>query len=248
MKKLMYFVLLGSMIIVLTACNGNSDKSTSQTQPTAEEKDEANPITSITSIDKLEDYAANDVKNTIETMEKDRDNLSKEINSYEKYVSNKDKIEAFYKKTIDETNALGIRLRECSLRYAKLIVDSNKKYEDKYDELKGIYKYIYEDAGKDMYDIYDDVLKEVYRIFYDGILKDAYNTVEYDDWSDTRSDEYDLWSDTRSDVYDIWSDARSDIYDFYSDVTSNIYSEDDERVQKNINDFKNDIDKLKKEK
>ena len=38
---------------------------------------------------------------------------------------------------------------------------------------------IYEDAGKDMYDIY-----------YDGIIKDAYDTEDYDVWSDASSDIY----------------------------------------------------------
>ena len=49
---------------------------------------------------------------------------------------------------------------------------------------------IYEDAGKDMYDIY-----------YDGIIKDAYDTEDYDVWSDASSDIYEFHSDLRSKVY-----------------------------------------------
>lgn len=65
---------------------------------------------------------------------------------------------------------------------------------------------IYEDAGKDMYDIY-----------YDGIIKDAYDTEDYD----------------------VWSDASSDIYEFQSNLRSEVYDHDDERGRRRWISLKN---------
>ena len=61
------------------------------------------------------------------------------------------------------------------------------------------------------------------------------------------SDEYDRWSDSSSEVYDVWSDCGSDIYDFWSDVKGEIWDDDLEKAQKKIENFKEDIDKLKSE-
>ena len=95
---------------------------------------------------------------------------------------------------------------------------------------------IYEDAGKDMYDIY-----------YDGIIKDAYDTEDYDVWSDASSDAYDDWSNCISDIYDVWSDMQSDIYEFQSDLRSEVYDHDDERVQKKMDKFKKSILRMKED-
>ena len=76
-------------------------------------------------------------------------------------------------------------------------------------------------------------------------MEDAYETVEYSEWSDLRSDEYDMWSDTRSEVYDNWSDFRSDLYDFWSDIRSELWDGDVDKAVKKIDDFKEDVDKLK---
>ena len=51
----------------------------------------------------------------------------------------------------------------------------------------------------------------MYDIYYDGIIKAAYDVVDYERWYDARSDAYDDWYDARSDAYDIWYDTRSDI-------------------------------------
>lgn len=84
---------------------------------------------------------------------------------------------------------------------------------------------IYEDAGKDMYGIYDKTVKNMYDIYYDGIIKDAYDTEDYD----------------------VWSDASSDIYEFQSDLRSEVYDHDDERVQKKMDKFKKSILRMKED-
>ncbi len=68
----------------------------------------------------------------------------------------------------------------------------------------------------------------------------------YSEWSDARSDEYEWWSDTRSNVYEDWSDMRSDIYEFQSDLRGELWSDDIDKAQEKIEDFREDIEKLNK--
>ena len=142
-----------------------------------------------------------------------------------------------------------IRLYEYALEYANIVVNSNSDSYDKYDDLKGIYDCIYDDAGKDIYNgIYDGVLKDMYKAFYEGVLDDSPDDDGYSKWSDTCSQEYDWYSDACSDTYDFYSDTSSDIYDFYSDVGSAIYKDDMSKSTKtqSIN-LKQKIEKLEKQ-
>lgn len=98
-----------------------------------------------------------------------------------------------------------------------------------------------------MYDIYDKTLKDMYDIYYDGIIKAAYDVVDYEQWYDACSDAYDDWYDARSDAYDIWYDTRCDIYDFQYDLRSEVYDHDDERAQKKMDKFKKSILRMKED-
>ena len=55
------------------------------------------------------------------------------------------------------------------------------------------------------------------------------------------SEEYSWWSDARSDVYSEWSDARSDVYGLWSDLRGDVYSGKDEKAQKELDRFEEDI-------
>ena len=79
------------------------------------------------------------------------------------------------------------------------------------------------------------------------IIKDAYDTEDYDVWSDASSDAYDDWSNCLSDIYDVWSDMQSDIYEFQSDLRSEVYDHDDERAQKKMDKFKKSILRMKED-
>lgn len=87
----------------------------------------------------------------------------------------------------------------------------------------------------------------MYDMYYDGIIKDAYDEIDYDEWYDVHSDAYDDWYDARSDAYDIWYDTRSDIYDFQYDLRSEVYDQDDERAQKKMDKFKKSILRMKED-
>lgn len=203
---------------------------------------------SANSIEELNDLVSKDVENSISELKTEYEQLKGEINTYDKYSENTDKIETFYNNVSKTNNELCLKMYEYSLKYAELIISSDKSFEDKYDDLDEIYDNIYDDAYDDIYDgIYDGVLADIYDDFYNGILEEAYDTVPYDKWYNARSDEYDLLSDTRSDVYDALLECRSDIYEFCSDLRSDILKKDAEKAEKTIEDFREDIKKLRED-
>ena len=202
---------------------------------------------SASSLDEIEEMASKDVEDTKEKLESERDALSEKITDYNSYTKNVDKVKAYYDDALKQTELLSIRLREYAYKYAELIMNEDASYKVKYKDLSGIYDCIYEDAGKAMYDIYDKTVKDMYDIYYDGIIKDAYDTEDYDVWSDASSDAYDDWSNCISDIYDVWSDMQSDIYEFQSDLRSEVYDHDDERVQKKMDKFKKSILRMKED-
>lgn len=192
----------------------------------------------VSTLDGIEAAVSEDVENTISGLEKEFDSLKSEIDTYDKYLQNTSEIEDFYNKIVKTNEDVCIRLYEYALEYANIVVNSNSDSYDKYDDLKGIYDCIYDDAGKDIYNgIYDGVLKDMYKAFYEGVLDDSPDDDGYSKWSDTCSQEYDWYSDACSDTYDFYSDTSSDIYDFYSDVGSAIYKDDMSKAQKRIDKF-----------
>ena len=239
MKKL---VCLG-LCLILSGCT-----STLVAKNDSERKVNVNVIeVSASTIDEIEKMAIKDVEDIKAKIESERDALSEEITDFDVYMKNVDKVKAYYDDALKQTELLSIRLREYAYKYAELIMNEDVSYKVKYKDLSGIYEYIYEDAAKAMYDIYDKTLKDMYDIYYDGIIKAAYDVVDYEEWYDARSDAYDDWYDARSDAYDIWYDTRSDIYDFQYDLKSEVYNHDDERAQKKMVKFKKSILRIKED-
>ena len=217
MKKLMCL----SLCLVLFGCT-----SAPVAKNNVEKKMNVNVIeVSASSVDEIEEMALGDVEETKEKLESERDALSEKITDYNSYTKNVDKVKAYYDDALKQTELLSIRLREYAYKYAELIMSEGASYKVKYKDLSGIYEYIYEDAGKALYEIYDKTVKDMYDIYYDGIIKDAYDT-----------EDYDVWSDVSSDAYNDWSDLRSEIYDH-----------DDERAQKKMDKFKKSILRMKED-
>ena len=239
MKRLMCL----SLCFILCGC-GNAPVS----QNAEVKKVNVNVIeVSASSLEEIEEMASKDVEDTKEKLESERDALSEKITDYNSYTKDVDKVKAYYDDALKQTELLSIRLREYAYKYAELIMNEDASYKVKYKDLSGIYECIYEDAGEAMYDIYDKTVKDMYDIYYDGIIKDAYDTEDYDVWSDVSSDAYDDWSNCLSDIYDVWSDMQSDIYEFQSDLRSEVYDHDDERAQKKMDKFKKSILRMKED-
>lgn len=260
MKKKLYILLLTICVVLISACSNKAAYNTSvqtsspfpkesiaESQNTMEYKDnKTNGTKELTSFEELNKVVSTDVENTTVSIQTAYEELVSDIDTYDKYLQNADRIETFYNRVYEDTILLCIRLREYSINYAEAIMYSNKSNDDKYENLEEIYDCIYDDAGDDIYDeIYDDILNEIYDAFYNGILDDAYDDVPYDEWSEARSNEYERWSDLRSDIYEDWSDFRSDVYEFWSDMRVELWDGDIERAEEKIDDFHEDIEKLK---
>ena len=210
--------------------------------------DTGNGAISAGTTDELKALVKKEVEDRVASMNATLEQLETDLDTYEKYIENDEKMESFYSGMIEETKALCIAMREYGLAYAKLIFSDGYPREDRYDDLEDLYDDIYDDAGDDIYDgIYDELLDDVYDVFYDGVLDDAYDITIYKEWADARSDEYERWIDARSDVYDEWSDLRSDIYGFWSDMRSDAWDDDMEDAEEDMQDFQEDIDELKEE-
>lgn len=219
--------------------NDNTSLKTEETEIPTESKNITNGT-----IEELNNTVSKDVEDTIAELNEEYEQLKAEINTFDKYLANNNKVESFYTKIYETQNALCIRMRKYSIQYVEIIIASGKSNDEKYDELEELLNNVYDDAGKDIIDeIYDGVLDDMHDDFYDGIIDDAHDTVDYDVWSDARSDEYDRWSDARSDVYNNWSDYRSDVYNFWSDVRGEIWDDDIKSAEKKIEDFRKDIEK-----
>lgn len=266
MKKITVWGLAVVTAVSLAACgNGKETKEeTVAVQTTAEEStDEENAVEikddlpaeeqkpaeaaagQPEALEKLQQAVEQDLSDTVTALNADYERLKTEIDSYDVYREKPEQVEQFYEHVNTVNWELCMRMREYSLACAGMILDSDKKFGEKYDDLEKLYDVIYDDAGEDIYDeIYDGVLDDIYDVFYDGILEKAYDTVPYGEWSEAREQEYDWWSDTRSEVYDTWSDCRSDIYDFWSDMRSKVYDKDQERAEKEMEDFAAKITKL----
>ena len=197
-------------------------------------------------LEEFENYIASDVAKTIAGLTAEYETLISEIDTFEKYQENTGEIEAFYDHVFEVTDQAFIRLREYSVDYAQMVIESDLSFDDMYDELDEIYNWIYEDACDELYDeIYDGILEDMYDTYYDGIIEDGYDLVAYKVYSELHSEEYDMYSDCRSDVYDAYSDCHSDIYDFQSDVNGKIYDENMDKAYEALHKFVAKIKKMK---
>jgi len=260
-KRICVLLLLGLCLVSVSACGEKvvSDsisnvqdsfqtKETSKSRDTEETRESTgDEAEKQIGFGELNEVVSTDVENTVSAIHSEYEKLVTDIDTYEKYLKNTDKVKAFYEQVCEDTRYLCIRMREYSINYAEEIMASGKSSSDMNKDFEELYDCIYDDAGDDIYDeIYDGILDDIYDDIYDGVLDEAYdNGAPYDEWSDARSDEYDWWSDARSDVYDEWSDFRSDVYDFWSDMRSELWDDDIERAEEKIVDFREDIEKIK---
>lgn len=252
MKKLLSLLLIVGIVMSMTACGGNAtNNEQSEIDGNATNNEQAEKITSLKAAETFEELEAaieKDIDGKIGELTKEVENFLAGIDTYEKYSTNIDAVKAFYANLIDKTSLLCIGLREYGVAYAEFILESDKSFTDKYDDLDEIYDIIYKDARDEIYDeIYDEIFDEMYDALYDKIMDDAYDKVPYKTWSEIKSAEYDLWSDSKSEVYEIWSDCGSDVYDFWSDMRSAIYQNDTEKANKKIDKYKKDIEELYKD-
>ena len=260
MKKIIAILLAVTMLLSLAAC-GTETPQNSDTQPGTSSTDATTPpettdkpadysysidLTGVTNLEELEVRIEEHLAATIASLNSQWENLAAEIDTYEKYVKNTERVSEFYETVIAETDQMCIMLYEYSAAYARMILDSDMSADDKYDAIDGINDCLYEDACDEIKDeIYEGLLEEMNDHFYEGILDDAQDDVDYSDWYDVCSEEYSQWYDTASEVYGLYYDAASEIYSFYYDMASELYSRDYERAEKVYGRFLEKIEKAK---
>lgn len=227
MNRALIFVVSAGIALSLAACGGEAPQAngTSETQAAeAESQNAANPLESVIA------KAQSDFSDTAQKLLDEQQKMFGEVgDTYEGYLQNVDKVQAWYDLAVEETRQLGARAVEYGREYYQAVVDNVDVTDDRDVEraTEDFYDAVYEDAYEDYYDaIYEDAFDNSYDTFYDGVLQDAYDTTPYDEWSDVHSDAYEALSDARSDVYDAISDGRSDVYSDYTDVRSAFYNND----------------------
>lgn len=236
MRKVLVVILAIVMAVSFAACGSG--------QTTVSDKEEI--TVAVGSIEELKELVNNDVIETEGSLRAEYDALVAEIDTYDKYIKNKSKVEAFYGTVYDEAKAICIRMREYSIAYTEIVMKSGGTNDEKYDAMSDLYDIIYDDACGEIYDlIYDDLLGDIYDVFYDEVIRDGYDFTGYEQWYDTMSEAYDIWYDCKSDIYDEWYDTKSDIYDFWSDVCSCIYDGGTEDVKEEITKFEEEIAEMK---
>lgn len=198
--------------------------------------------------DDLASTAEGDVEKTVESLNKQYEELVAKVNSFDAYRENVDSVQAYYDGVLAETRDLGIRLRQYAADCASYVLSSGCTPGQMYDDLEVLYDDLYDGAGDDFYDgIYDDLYGSLYDAFYSGVVEDGYDLIGYGEWSELSSAAYDMYSDSMSEVYELISDCRSDIYEFSSDIRSDVFNDKTDKAKEELDEFREDIDKLKKE-
>lgn len=127
-----------------------------------------------TTLDELIDTMMDELDADSTSLSDHYEELQSVLDSYENYVQNQDKVESFYENIYQCTKNIGIRMREYSLEYAKIIVASDRTNSEKYDDFDELYDAVYEDAGDEIYETYyEDIFDELYDNIYDGVLDEA---------------------------------------------------------------------------
>lgn len=249
-KKLISVILALCTVAALCSCSAGTSETNTTSAATAETTaaetaTTKSEISNADSPETLEDKIIEETEKAIATLTGEYEELSAGITSYDEYVANSEKVEEFYDKVNSTSEQIAINLCEYSGIYGELIMNSDMTTDDMYDAFDDLCDCVYKDAADILYDgIYDGLLEDIYDDFYDGILDDRDDSISYSDWYDTRSTEYKLWYRTRSDCYEHWSDMRSDVYEFCSDMRSELFSNDIEKAQKILEDFKEDVQKM----
>ncbi len=255
MKKLLALSLAILMLFSLAACGknqqneqttGNEQKQSTTDKGNTDTEKDTTPSADIsaTTIEELEGVISKDVEDTINALNAEWQTLSGTISTYDDYLKNAEKVEAFYEKINSNTEQACIRLQEYAVKYAEIIMASDMSSDDKYDAFDDLNDCIYDDAADDLNDgIYDGLLKDMQDALYEGVLDDSDDADDYSEWYDVRSDEYENWYDTRSDVYENWYDTRSDVYSFYYDMRGELWGDDIEKAEKTLADYKADVEK-----
>ena len=233
MKRLLAFFFAMGMAIVTMSCIDSTV--VYAFEPVEDFVLTMDDLHSITSMEELEDAIEAQVKSAIQSLSDCWDTFSGEIDTYDKYVENADRVTKFYEMFKDATKQICEVMREDSVIYANLILSSDESVDDKYEDADDIYDHILKGVCDDIYDdLFEDILEDMYDTYFDGILDDAYYSHDFSAWSSVSSKEYTQWSEASSTVYEEIISVKADIYAFYLQFKDGLYRNDIEAAEKEI--------------
>ena len=150
-KKLIAVLCAIVMTMCIAGCSGGGSMGESQTAQTVQgdTKTDAPIVTQSKnnlSAEEFETAVTKDVESAIASLAAEYETLAADINSYDKYVNNIEAVETFYVKALEDTDNLGVKLRQYCIDYAENVFASDRTNGQKYDDFEVMYDVVYEDA------------------------------------------------------------------------------------------------------
>lgn len=161
--------------------------------------------------------------------------------TYADYKENKGLINNWIDLVLNETDSLFQRTNKNSIVYFKSIADdpAHEDFQFCYDSIDQYFEVVYDDEmDKYLDEIYGNAMDSLFDQYYNGIIDDAYNTIDYSEWSSASNDAYKTWSDASSAVYEKWSEETSYIYSLWSEVSSEFCWNNNFDVDKIVSELK----------
>ena len=171
-----------------------------------------------------------------------------ELNTYEVYAANNDRVDALYRHIVEEINSLCIEMKEYALRYVELILESDVSDSDKSDAIDRMYDYAGDNASEAIYsDIYNKLIGDLYDGFLgnDLVLNSVSVNASFEEWKYLYDDEWYRYRTARDYVYFLGDRLEADVYNFRGDIKTALINGDDERIHEKINQFKASIEVAK---
>lgn len=184
----------------------------------------------------------------IASLKNEAESLMNELNTYEVYAANDDRVDALYKHIVEEINSLCIEMKEYAVHYVELILESDASASDKSDALDRMYDYAGDNASKAIYnDIYSKLIGDLYDGFLGNtlVLSNVPASASFEEWEYLYDDEWYRYRTIRDYVYFLGDRLEADVYSFKGAIDTALYNGDDERMQEKINQFKASIEVAK---
>jgi len=235
-------LIIGIALILCALCIGcgnkiEEDANNETTEEITETKEKSSDVekpretnvevkSEYASYEEIFDAVDSSTASTIQTIKDNYATLKSSIDTYEKYVDNKDSVTAFFESIDKEMSNLYGAYDKYYEAYFKMAIDTSADNKEMDKALDNFYDRIYTDAFDDIYDdVYNRVYDNYYDDFYNGFLDDARDNVAYNEWSDTHSQCYSEYSEFHTAMYKAYSDAHLKCYSVYTNVRQQVLYE-----------------------
>ena len=160
----------------------------------------------------------------ISTLEKEYTSSPSQIDSYEAYIQNADRIAEWYATMNETTKEFFTGMEKYYEAYYRMMLDTCKNNDELKDSLELFYEEVYEGTFEDLYKkLYEGLFKDIYEDIYEDVLSKADDIVSYDELYSSCSTFYDAWYDAGSTCYDTWYNGLSRFYSIWSAMYGSIY-------------------------